>query len=60
MGAAIASSNYLLGPRDLTALVLRLPDAAPFTVLGNITTGPIEVNGNPLTTPWAPLNIIAV
>lgn len=60
VGAAIASSNYLLGPRDLTALVMRLPDAAPFTVLGNITTGPIEVNGNPLTPPWAPLNIIAV
>jgi hypothetical protein len=60
VGAAIASSNYLLGPRDITALVLRLPDAAPFTVLGNITTGPIEVNGNPLTTPWAPLNVIAV
>jgi Family of unknown function (DUF6519)/Right handed beta helix region len=60
VGAAIASSNYLLGPRDLTALVMRLPDAAPFTVLGNITTGPIEVNGNPLTPPWVPLNIIAV
>lgn len=27
------------------------------TVLGNLTNGPIEVNGNPLGNPWIPLNI---
>ncbi len=58
--AAIATSNYLLGSRDVAALVLRLPDAAPFTAVGNITSGPIEVNGAALTMPWAPLNIVAV
>ena len=27
------------------------------TVLGNLTNGPIEVDGSPLTDPWLPLNI---
>lgn len=27
------------------------------TALGNLTNGPIEVNGNPLGNPWSPLNI---
>ncbi len=27
------------------------------TVLGNLTNGRIEVNGNPLTNPWTPLNV---
>jgi hypothetical protein len=58
--AAIASSNFLEGPADVPALVLRLPEAAPFTVLGNITSGPIEVNGATLTPPWAPLNVVAL
>jgi hypothetical protein len=60
--AAIATSNYLEGSRDMPALVLRLPEAAPFTVLGNITSGPIEVNGAPLAppSPWAPLNVVAL
>ena len=57
--AAIASSNYLQGTANVPALVLQLPEAAPFTVLGNITSGPIQVNGATLTPPWAPLNVVA-
>jgi Right handed beta helix region len=57
--AAIASSNYLQGTANVPTLVLQLPEAAPFTVLGNITSGPIQVNGATLTPPWAPLNVVA-
>ncbi len=57
--AAIASSNYLEGALNLPALVLQLPDAAPFTVLGNITSGPIEINGAALPSPWVSLNVVA-
>lgn len=57
--AAIASSNYLEGPANVPALVLRLPDASPFTMLGNITSGPIEINGVALASPWASLNVVA-
>jgi len=59
VSAAIASSNYLEGTSGVPALVLQLPNAAPFTVLGNITSGPIEINGAALTLPWASLNVVA-
>ena len=57
--AAIASSNYLEGAPNVPALVLHLPEAGPFTVLGNITSGPIEINGAALLPPWLPLNVVA-
>ncbi len=58
--AIIASANYLEGPPKLPALVLQLaPEKGPFTVLGNISSGAILVNGSVLAVPWAPLNVIA-
>jgi Family of unknown function (DUF6519)/Right handed beta helix region len=59
-GAVIASANYLEGPAKLTAMVLKLPQNGPFTVLGNISSGNILVNGNALAgTTWGPFNIVA-
>ena len=59
-GAVVASANYLEGPVKLTAMVLTLPESGPFTVLGNISSGNILVNGNPLAgTTWGPFNIVA-
>jgi hypothetical protein len=58
--AAIASSNYLQGQAQNIALDLHLPETGPFTVVGNITSGPIRVNTKDLLSPWAPLNVIAL
>jgi hypothetical protein len=59
-GAVIASADYLEGPAKLTAMVLKLPENGPFTVLGNISSGNILVNGNPLAgTTWGPFNVVA-
>ena len=58
--AIIASSNYVEGARDLPAMRLQLlPENGPFTVIGNITSGQILINGAPLPAPWAPLNVVA-
>ena len=57
-GAAIASNNYLNGPIKSLGLDLELPAGGPFTVLGNISSGPIEVDGAALPPPWQPLNVI--
>jgi hypothetical protein len=57
--AAIASSNYLQGEAQNIALDLHLPETGPFTVVGNITSGPIRINNHELPPPWAPLNVIA-
>jgi hypothetical protein len=60
-GAIIASANYLEGPPKLASLVLQLaPENGPFTVLGNISSGNILVNGGVLAAPWAPFNVIIV
>jgi hypothetical protein len=60
VGAALASTNYLEGPANVSALLLQLPDTGPFTVMGNITSGQILVNGSTLAaTPWGPLNVVA-
>lgn len=59
VGAALASSNYLEGPAGAPAFALHLPDNAPVTVLGNITSGVILINGTALPAPWAPLNVVA-
>jgi Family of unknown function (DUF6519)/Right handed beta helix region len=61
-GSVIANANHLAGPRDTPAFLIDpaqngggIPLA---TVLGNVTDGPITLNGNPLAgTPWADLNI---
>jgi hypothetical protein len=66
-GAAVISSNYVEGPADRQAAAMRvnLPNFGPFTVLGNIASGPIEVNGNSMNAmsqagPWPQLNVQAV
>jgi hypothetical protein len=64
-GAIIASGNYLKGVPQVPpvpAMILELrPENGPFTALGNISSGDILVNGNPLAgTTWAPLNVVAV
>jgi hypothetical protein len=60
-GAIIAGNNLLkYDPRSqqsVMALELQ-PERGPFTVLGNIATGPILVSGNPLGAPWNSLNVI--
>jgi hypothetical protein len=58
-GAAIAGGNYLEGMPKQTSMILQTGNG-PFTVLGNISSGPIEVNGAVLAAPWAALNAQAV
>ncbi len=53
---AIVSANHVQGTQGKITVSLRLPDRGPFTVLGNITTNGIEINGALLGAPWAPLN----
>jgi hypothetical protein len=55
--SAIVSSNQVQGTQGRTTVALKLPDRGPFTVLGNITTNGIEINGAALPAPWAPLNV---
>ncbi len=55
--SAIVSSNQVQGTQGRTTVALKLPDRGPFTVLGNITTNAIEINGAVLAAPWAPLNV---
>jgi hypothetical protein len=59
-GAIVASSNYLEGPvgEETITLLLQLPSVpAPCTVLGNVTSGRIQVNGVDLAPPWQALNV---
>ena len=63
------TSNQVRAEQENTAVVLRIADngftlvdgqqinSEALTVLGNITNGEIEVNGNALGMPWSPLNI---
>jgi hypothetical protein len=57
--AAIVNANHVQGTEGKITVSLRLrdPDRGRFTVLGNITTHEIEVNGAVLGAPWAPLNV---
>jgi hypothetical protein len=56
-GALVASDNYLEGPQDVPAADFTLPGGAGFTVSGNLGSGPIELNGGPLPSPWNQLNV---
>jgi hypothetical protein len=51
---AIVGSNRLIGAGELPALLL---SAASFAVMGNLTSGPIQVNGAALGAPWNALNV---
>jgi Family of unknown function (DUF6519)/Right handed beta helix region len=57
-GAAIAGGNYLEGPEEQMAMDIQV-GSGPFTVVGNIGSGPIEVNGSALGAPWSDLNAVA-
>jgi hypothetical protein len=56
---AIVSSNRLRStdPNGMR-LSLELTSAKTFTMLGNITSTPMQVNGAPIGNPWSPLNLI--
>jgi hypothetical protein len=57
-GAAIASDNYLEGPEKHAGLDLVVASGRPFTVSGNVSSGPIVLNHtNPLPPPWDQLNV---
>jgi hypothetical protein len=43
-----------------TAIRLSTPQDRAHTVLGNLTRGQILVNGGPLSSLWAPLNVVGV
>jgi len=49
-----AGNNRLIGVGDLATLVLA---AQRFAVVGNVTSGPIQVNGAALPVPWNALNV---
>lgn len=49
-----AASNRLIGGRGQISLRL---ETKSFAVLGNITSGPIQVSGAPLPAPWDALNV---
>jgi hypothetical protein len=55
VSAIIAGNNYLDGPIKTPALDLQV--AGPFTVVGNLCSGEISLNGAALPPPWQPLNI---
>ncbi|MGE5217805.1 MAG: DUF6519 domain-containing protein [Chloroflexota bacterium] len=57
--AVVLSANHVQGTQGKVTVTLKLPDRGPFTVLGNITTHGIEINGAALGAPWAPLNVQA-
>ena len=51
----VAGNNCLDGPREFATLLIAAPPTA-FTVLGNIVSSRIQVNGAPLAAPWSALN----
>ena len=59
--AIIASSNFardVINQNNNQAVVMELlSNKETSTVLGNILTGIIHVNGAPLAAPWANLNV---
>ncbi len=56
-GALVASDNYLEGEPSVPSAAFTLPGTAGFTVSGNLGSGPIELNGGPLPSPWNQLNV---
>ena len=52
----IVGSNYAEGPPGGIGLALSIPDQGLCTVLGNVATGPIRLNGVALPAPWNVLN----
>ena len=59
-GTIIFSNNYVQGSGERSVAVELLVGGTkgPFTVLGNIANGRIQVNGVPLQPPWQELNVM--
>lgn len=55
--SVIASGNFLSGLAKQTAMSVNASEDR-VTVVGNITSGKIFVNSNPLDILWAPLNVV--
>lgn len=55
-GSVIAIGNHVEDQHQ--SKIAMTISAKVYTVLGNITSGQITVNGPPLGDPWAPLNVI--
>jgi hypothetical protein len=53
----IAASNRVECERETHGMELNVTGKNTFTVVGNITGGPIFVNGSPLSGVWPPLNV---
>jgi hypothetical protein len=53
--SAVVNANHVLTSRRQPAMQLV---AGPCTVLGNLTSGPIELNGADLAAPWDALNAL--
>jgi hypothetical protein len=62
VGGAIASNNYVEAPQATIPIRLNPPSGAQnfFTVVGNITSGPIRIGDAALSPPWAELNVGAL
>ena len=56
-GALVANANYLEGSQKGPALLIHLPSAGAFTVLGNVASGPIMLGAAALPAPWNQLNV---
>jgi hypothetical protein len=56
-GALVANANYLEGSEKGPALLIHLPSAGAFTVLGNVASGPIMLGTAVLPAPWNQLNV---
>ena len=55
--AVILNSNFLDNGRGDHDTVQIHVSKEPFTVLGNIASGLIRIDGVPLADPWKPLNV---
>jgi hypothetical protein len=60
--ALVAGGNYVQGSPDMPAMRLSVPEGA-YTVVGNLTSGRIEMPSSPTGTlelPWANVNTVAI
>lgn len=55
--SAIVNANHIESNEAEFTVELTVLDKGLFTVVGNITSRLIGVNGSPLAAPWAPLNV---
>jgi len=55
--SAIVHANHVESSDGEFTVELTLPDKALFTVVGNVTTRLIGVNGSQIPSPWTPLNV---